>query len=137
MSPDSTERDTSPDWGAVALAFVLVLGGLSAIGAIAYADTTTTMRADYEDYSRNCDALAGQTRLVDGGLGMQSETLNETHVQACKNTSFAEYRQARYESLRTTPVNPTQWAMYGGFAGSISAVGGYILFRQFRAGEAS
>lgn len=115
----------------VALGMVLV--GIGSLGAITYADLTGDVtRADYEAYASNCDSLANETRLAETGLGREPRDLNRTAVQRCRNTTFAEYRQAQVESMRTTPFNPLQWLLYGGFGLAITVAGGVLLCQELR-----
>ncbi|WP_276270708.1 hypothetical protein [Haloarcula litorea] len=114
----------------LAVAAGVALLGLASLAGLVYADATADVsRADFAEYRGDCAALAGETRLVDAGLGWRRVTLNESHVRACRNTTYAEYRRQRTRSLRTAPFSPLQWLLYGGFAGGI-AVGGAILVRQ-------
>ncbi|MFC6975390.1 hypothetical protein ACFQL1_13205 [Halomicroarcula sp. GCM10025709] len=88
------------DRGSVAVALGVVLLGLGILGGLVYVEATTTVtRADYRAYQAGCEDLANQTRLVDGGLGMEPVELNETHVQQCRNTSFDEYRAGRLQAM--------------------------------------
>lgn len=115
----------------VVVAGVVVLVGLGVLGGLVYADATTEVsRADYEAYTADCDALAGQTRVVEDGLGMEPVTLDDSHVAACRNATFADYREQRLRSMRSTPLNRAQWAWYGGAGLGLVVGGGLVLRRQ-------
>ncbi|QIO21843.1 hypothetical protein [Haloarcula sp. JP-L23] len=121
---------TRPVRAGVVVAAAITLLGVGTLGALAYADLTTTVtRAAYEDYHAGCADLAGQTRLVDGGLGIREITLNETHVRWCENTTYEEYRQQRRQSLRTAPIGVVQWVWFGGM-GLLLTGGGALLLRR-------
>jgi len=62
-------------------------------------------------------------------LEREEVTLNQTHVRACKNTTEAEYRQQRRQSMRQTPLGAAQWGWYGG-AGIVFVVLGGVVFRR-------
>lgn len=92
MSAGSDTDSPRRDWGSLLVAFGIALLGVSIVGMAVYADVTTTVtRDDFAEYKQNCDDLENQTRMVDAGLGMEWEQLNETHVQQCKNATYAEY----------------------------------------------
>jgi len=108
----------------------MVLVGIGILGGITYANLTGEVtRAEYNEYANNCDALANETRLAETGIGREPVELNQTAVQWCQNTSYAEYRQAKVASMRTTPFNWKQWALYGG-AGLIITGFGVVVLRQ-------
>jgi hypothetical protein len=118
------------NWESVTVALGVTLLGLGILGGLVYADATTTVtRADYRAYQAGCDDLANQTRLVDGGLGMEPVELNETHVRQCRNTSFEEYRAGRLQAMDGPPLNARQWVLFGG-PGLAFALGGSVLLRQ-------
>lgn len=122
--------EVRPVRAGVVVAVAITLFGVGTLGALVYADLTTAVtRDDFEAYRRGCDELAGQTRLVDGGLGMRETTLNETHVQRCENTTYEEYRQERHQSLRTAPIGLAQWLSYG-TVGLLATGGGVTVLRR-------
>jgi hypothetical protein len=103
--------------------------GVAFLGGLGYAEATATVESDYAEYSANCDDLANQSRLVDAGLCMERVELNETDVRRCENSSFTEYRSARYRSFGATPLNVGQWLLFGGLGG-VLALGGSTVLRQ-------
>jgi len=114
-----------------AVGLVAVLIGAALLGAGVYdAATTSATRGDYEAYRERCDELAGESRLVDSGLGMETVRLNESDVRACENTTFGGYREARLRSMRATPLNWTQRGWIGGTGVLFAAVGGLLVRRQ-------
>jgi hypothetical protein len=105
--------------------------GMAIIGGLVYVDLTTTVtRTEYETYIHQCSALSGESRVVDAGLGMKPVGLNETHVRACENTTFAEYKQGRLRSMRSAPLNAAQWGWIGGMGVVFATIGGILLRRQ-------
>ncbi|GGO00253.1 hypothetical protein [Haloarcula pellucida] len=114
----------------LAIAVAVTLLGVGALAGLVYAEVTTTVtRVAYEDYRAGCADLAGETRLVDGGLGIREITLNETHVRRCENTTDEEYRQQRRQSLQTAPIGLAQWFWYGSM-GALLTGGGVLLLRR-------
>lgn len=114
----------------VVVAVAITLFGVGTLGALVYADLTTAVtREEFEAYHQDCSDLVGQTRLVDGGLGMREVTLNETHVQRCENTTYEEYRRERHHSLRTPPIGLAQWLSYG-TVGLLTTGGGVAVLRR-------
>lgn len=126
---DERQAATDRDWGSLAVAVGIVIVGVGTLAAIGYANATPVTEADYEKFTRNCDDLEGEQRLVDGGLGMESERLNRTHVEACTNATYAEYTRARRASMRATPFNAGQWVLYGTM-GIVLTLLGVVLVRQ-------
>jgi len=129
----SDGTSSGPHRGSVALGVAATLFGLAVLGGLVYADTATVTDSDYETHLDGCSELAGQTRYVEGGVG-ERETLNQSDVRACLNTTFAEYRRDRVASMLAAPLNPAQWVFYGGIGLSGLALGGYVLWRQFASG---
>lgn len=122
-------------WALVLVSTAVMLTGVGIVGGLAYVELTTSVDAEYERFSSNCEDLDGQTRLIETGLGRETEELNESHVRACRNTTLAEFRDSRTASMRAPPLNLRQWGLYGG-AGLLFLVGGAALLRQqLRTGE--
>lgn len=131
MSGSSTDSESDRDPGVTKIAVVVVVFGLAVLGALAYADATGgATRAEYEQFTQTCDELANQSRVVDGGLGVDRVALNRTHVEQCETTTYAEYRRGRYRSMGTTPLNPAQWLWFGGPGLACVLLGGALLRRQ-------
>ena len=128
---DSETTTRRTNWANLAVALGVTLVGVALLGGLVYADVTTAItRTDFDAYQQNCDDLAGQTRLVEsGGIGMERVTLNRTHVEACKQMTFADYRHQRLQSMQSTPLNATQWAWFGTGVVVITVVG-VVLLRQ-------
>ncbi|OYR38294.1 MULTISPECIES: hypothetical protein [unclassified Halorubrum] len=118
-------------WPDVVVGLGALLIGVALVGGLVYAAATTSVtREDYEAYARQCADLSEESRLVDTGLGMETVPLNESDVRACENTTLGEYRSARLQSMRSTPLNAVQRGWIGGTGVLIAAVGGHLLRRQ-------
>ncbi|WP_254279857.1 hypothetical protein [Haloarcula marina] len=133
---DGDTDDDTPrrNRASLAVAVGLTVLGLGMVGGITYAALTTSVTpADYEAAVRNCAELAGETRLVDGGLGMERVTLTDRHVRACENTTFEEYRRQRRQSLRTTPIGAGQFLAYGGVGVLLAGLGAVLVRQEVRA----
>jgi hypothetical protein len=130
MAESGGNRRSKRNWGSLSVALGITLLGVCFLGALGYAEATTTLETDYDELSSNCGQLSNQSVLVDAGLGMERAELNETDVQHCRNTSFEEYRQARHESMRTTPLNLRQWALFGGLGSILTVFGGGVLRQE-------
>lgn len=136
MSAGSDTDSPRRDWGSLLVAFGIALLGVSIVGMAVYADVTTTVtRDDFAEYKQNCDDLENQTRMVDAGLGMEWEQLNETHVQQCKNATYAEYRDGKRRSMSTAPLNPGQWALSLGLGLSMTGIGVVVVRQELASGE--
>ncbi|MFC7325840.1 hypothetical protein ACFQMF_14800 [Halorubrum rutilum] len=121
-------------WPDVAVGLGAVLIGAALVGGLVYAaGTTSVTRADYEAYVERCGDLAGESRLVDAGLGTETVTLNESDVRGCENATLAEYRTARLRSMRSTPLNAVQRGWIGGTGLLFAGVGSLLLRRQLTA----
>jgi hypothetical protein len=122
---------TSTDWEAIVICSFIVLFGIAVLVGITYANLSTSTQTAHENLQRNCGELADDTRLVDGGIGLMRQPLNQTTVAACQNITYAEYHQRRMQSMRTTPFNLGQWALYGSVGGG-SIIGGVALAMRVR-----
>jgi hypothetical protein len=123
-------------WPDVAVGLGAVLIGAALVGGlVSAAGTTSVTRADYEAYVERCGDLAGESRLVDAGLGAETVPLNESDVRGCENVTFREYRNARLRSMRSTPLNAVQWGWLGGTGLLFSAVGWVVLRRHLSVGR--
>lgn len=122
---------TSVDWEAISICLFIVLFGIAVLVGITYANLSTSTQKAHENLQRDCGELANDTRLVDGGIGLMRQPLNQTAVAACQNITYAEYHQRRVESMRTTPFNLGQWALYSSVGGG-SIIGGVALAMRVR-----
>jgi hypothetical protein len=121
-------------WPDVAVGLGAVLIGAALVGGLVYdAGATSVTREEYEASVQSCADLSAGSRLVDTGLGTETVPLNESHVRACENATFSEYRSARLRSMRSTPLNAVQRGWIGGTGVLFAAVGGVLLRRQVTA----
>jgi hypothetical protein len=130
MADNGDEGRQERNWGSILVALGIVLFGVFLVGALGYAELTTTLESDYAEISTNFGQLSNQSALVDAGLGMERAELDETDVRSCQNTSFDAYRQNRYESMWTTPLNVRQWVLFGGLGSILSVFGGGVLRQE-------
>ena len=134
MTDDHTDRRVRRNWGSLAVSLAVVVLGLgTVVTTVSVAATTTVTRADYAEYRAGCGDLAGQTRLVEDGLGMERVTLDETHVRQCRNTTYAEYRRDRLASMRRAPFDLRQWVLYLGAGLALAGLGAVLLRQELSA----
>lgn len=128
----SETDDSNPlNRAAVAVSLAMILAGVGALAGIAYADLTGEVtRAEYDEYAENCTELDGESRVVDGGLGAETVELGKTAVERCQNTTFAQYRQTKLESMWAAPISLKQWLFYGSFSVGIAALGAVVLRQE-------
>jgi len=134
----SAAGDEGPRWRkpSVVIAAGLLVLGLGSLGGLAYADLTTTVtQAEYDEFTSDCERLENETELAETGIGRDPVELNQSTVEWCQNLSYEEYRQAQVDSLRAAPLNPWQWALYGGFGLAIAVAGAVLLRQELRAGR--
>ena len=118
-------------WPDLVFGLVVVSVGMAVLGGLVYVGATTSVtEAEYAAYSQNCDALAGEERLVDRGLGMETVELNGSDVRACRNATFGEYENARLRSMRAARLNAVQWGWIGGVGLLFTVFGGFVIRRQ-------
>ena len=127
MAPDSPRRENR---GSVVVAAGILVLGLAMVAGSVYVNATTTVtRAEFQEYKSGCEDLAGQSRMVDAGMGMEEVTLGESEVRRCQTIGFEEYRQDKVASMRDAPYNLRQWVLFLGIGGLLS-FGGATIFRQ-------
>lgn len=129
MSDGHWARLSALDGVTVAVVVTVGVLGAAILGGLVYADLTTSLDSDYEAYQQACDDLPGQTQLVERGIGMETVVLNDSAARTCENTTDAQYRERRYRSMQSTPLNPKQWLWYGG-AGLLFLAGSVLLLRR-------
>lgn len=123
--------DAGRDWGTLVVGLGFTLLGLGVVGATVYVGATGTVtRDDFEAYRSGCDDLDGQPRMVDDGIGIRWEQLNETAVRDCRNVTYAEYRAGRRNSMNTPPLNAGQLLLGVGVGGVIAAMGSLALRQE-------
>ena len=127
---DVAAGDGSRNVASTAVALGVVLLGTGILAGLVYTDLTTTVtREEYAAFQANCDDLANGSQLVDAGVGLRREPLDESHAASCRNASFEAYRSARVRAMDRPPLNARQWGLYGG-AGLAFLSGGAVLLRQ-------
>ncbi|ERG94670.1 hypothetical protein [Haloquadratum walsbyi] len=131
QSDPEMDTETSTDWESIIICLFIILFGVSVLIGITYANMTTTTETNYEEFQNDCGELANSSRLVDGGVGLMRQSLNQTAVATCQSTTYTEYHQRRVQSMRTTPFNFGQWAAYGSVGGG-AIIGGLILGMRSR-----